>query len=625
MLTRRIGKILRGKATPLQIMMAAILGAMLGFVPGFWQAPGLVVALALLLIILNANLAVAAIVALIAKLVSWPLLPLSFGAGRLLLDGPAQGLFKWIINAPVLALFGFEHYVTTGGTLIGLAFGVLCGSVLVRLVHRFRSRMSALEEGSERFRQFAGQRWVKITTWIFIGGGHGKKTYAQLMQTRVGNPVRILGVMFAALLIALLFIAQAYLSGPILTMAMRDALERANGATVDLEHADVDLKAGRFTVNRLAMADPNALQTDVFRALKLEGDVNAADLLRKRVRFDRIVVSEATSGATRTTPGRLVGPPPTPPPPPAPEGDEKTIDDYIADARQWKQRLAQAREWLEKLSPPQDDPDRRETIEERVKRQILESGYARAKASHLIDQSPSLVISELIAEGVTAVKLEGEVLDIKAHNLSTHPWLIEQSPRIDVRSRSGRIIVAANLKEAAAPATGQPAGDDHPTGPRNQLRFTCLGMSADSIAKAMKVAGQPPFSGGTMDVDLRGKWSGAGVGDLNLPLRVTLRDTTLTIPRAGSQPVKEFKLALGLRGPMDNPRIHIDQKQLADALAAAGADRLASHVRGEADRAVAEAKDKASKKVEEKLGGKLGDAIGDKAKGALDGLMPKQN
>src|SRR5688572_4725418 len=98
MITRQIGKILRGKATPLQIMMAAILGAMLGFVPGWWEGPGLIIALTLLLIILNANLAVAAIVGLLAKLISYALLPVTFEAGRFLLDGPTQGFFKTLIN-----------------------------------------------------------------------------------------------------------------------------------------------------------------------------------------------------------------------------------------------------------------------------------------------------------------------------------------------------------------------------------------------------------------------------------------------------------------------------------------------------------------------------------------------
>jgi hypothetical protein len=47
MITRTVGRILRGKATPFQLFTACVLGAMLGFIPGFAQAPGLMIAVML--------------------------------------------------------------------------------------------------------------------------------------------------------------------------------------------------------------------------------------------------------------------------------------------------------------------------------------------------------------------------------------------------------------------------------------------------------------------------------------------------------------------------------------------------------------------------------------------------
>jgi uncharacterized protein (TIGR03546 family) len=611
MITRQIGKILRGKATPLQIMMAAILGSMLGFAPGFMQAPGLIVALTLLLIILNANLGIAAIIGLLAKLVSLALLPVSFAAGRMLLDGPTQGLFKWMINAPVLALFGFEYYATSGGMLVGLIFGILAGLIIIKLLSAYRRKMSTLEQNSEAFQKWTSKGWVKLLTFALIGGRKGKATYADLLEKRVGNPVRVLGVVFALLVVAMLYIAQAYLSGPILTMALHDGLERANGATVDLGNAAINLKEGKMVIANLAMADPNALDTDLLRAVKIEGDISGTDLLRKRARFDRIVVRDATSGDKRKTPGHLVGPPPRPSPPIETNPGEKTLDDYIAQAKLWKERLAQAREWMEKIYGQHEDGDQaesRETLKQRIERQIRESGYARVKASHLIEGAPTLVITDLVADGVKAANLEGEVFDIRGENLSTHPRLLKDAPRISVKSRSKNITLVARLREAASEGDG------------NRLRFTYLNLPVDMISKSFASggAGAPPISGGTMDVDLRGNWSAKGVGNLNLPLNVTLHNTTITLPQAGSQKVSEMKLAMGLRGPMDDPRITIDQNMLAEALKSAGATALADHVRGEADKALDKAKDKAT----DKIGEKLNDALGDKAKGALGGLLP---
>jgi uncharacterized protein (TIGR03546 family) len=118
MITRKIGKLFRGKSTPFQVYAACILGSMIAFVPGLTQAPGLLLALILCLVVLNANLGVAAIVGIGAKILSLLLTPVSFAAGRVLLHGPTEGLFKTMVNAPVLAYFGFEYYTVTGGLVL---------------------------------------------------------------------------------------------------------------------------------------------------------------------------------------------------------------------------------------------------------------------------------------------------------------------------------------------------------------------------------------------------------------------------------------------------------------------------------------------------------------------------
>ncbi len=108
MVFRKILKILRGDATPFQLYSACVLASALGFVPGITQAPGLILGIAILLILLNANLALAGLIGVLAKIISLAAMPLSFGLGRLLIDGPLQNGFRLIVNAPVLAWFGFD-------------------------------------------------------------------------------------------------------------------------------------------------------------------------------------------------------------------------------------------------------------------------------------------------------------------------------------------------------------------------------------------------------------------------------------------------------------------------------------------------------------------------------------
>src|SRR5690606_31874518 len=110
-------------------------------------------------------------------------------------------------------------------------------------------------------------------------------------------------------------------------------LERANGATVDLERAELELGNGKLVVSGLAMADPEELETDLFRATTLEADISQADLLRKRMHIERLTISGASTGEKRPLPGELTRPrPKLTTPPIVEEGDRKTLDDYLREA-----------------------------------------------------------------------------------------------------------------------------------------------------------------------------------------------------------------------------------------------------------------------------------------------------
>src|SRR5262245_13108631 len=159
------------------MMAACILGAMLGFIPGLSRAPGLMAALLLLLLVLNASLPLALLTWPLAKLASWLLLPLSFQTGRVLLDGPTQGLFKLLVNLPVVALFGLEHYAVAGGQVLAVLFGFVVGTLVNRAVAQIRKSMAGVEAGSAAYQKIAGKWWTALLAWALIGGRHGKLTW----------------------------------------------------------------------------------------------------------------------------------------------------------------------------------------------------------------------------------------------------------------------------------------------------------------------------------------------------------------------------------------------------------------------------------------------------------------
>lgn len=609
MFTRKIGKLLRGKATPLQIALACILGSMLGFIPGFVHGPGLVVVLTLLLVVLNANLFVATAVGGLAKLVSLAVMPVSFMAGRALLDGPTQPVFKAAINTPVLALMGFEKYTTTGGLLLGFVFGVLCAAILVKTLMGFRKKMASLEEGSEVFKRLTSKPMFRLLTFVFIGGSKGSKTYEQLASKKIGNPIRIVGVGLAVVFVALLFVLRGFISESVITSALQRGLEQANGATVDLDSADLDIETGKLVLTGLAMADPNALETDLLRASRVEADVSTSDLLRKRLTIDRLVLAEPSHGQKRTVPGRLVGPKPKDsstgrqPKGAEPGPDSKTLDDYIAQAEVWRARLSQVRQWIEQVAgdEPRDAGDVEEqekalTLKDRLARQVQLLGYAAVRADHLIEDAPTLLITELIADGLTSPKLKDETLNVKGQNLSTQPWLVPDQTRVTIRANSGKFLAVA----AGRTPTGQPG----------IARFVYNDLPVDEVTKWLVEMNPRPIQGGTMDIDLNGSWAGP-VGSIDLPLNVTMKNTTFTIPGGESAQIAELSLPIALSGTLDDPAIRIDQDQLADALLKAGADKLAGRVRGEAEKLIDE--------VAEDLTEKLGQDAKDKLKSLLGG------
>jgi hypothetical protein len=440
--------------------------------------------------------------------------------------------------------------------------------------------------------------------FVFVGGTKGKKPFAELAERRSGNPIRLIGVVFALGVSALIVIVFLFAKGPIITMALQSGLERANGATVDIQSADLDLQEGRLTVTGLAMADSNALDTDLFRAESLEADLSNLSLLRKRVKLDRIVVSDAVHGAKRKIPGYHVGPPPEADDEPTDDGN-KTLEDYLETAKAWKQRLEQLNRWLEKLSGPEDDTDAAESLEAWLRQQIADKGYGNVTAQHRVVGAPTLHVVNLLVDKLTTEQLPGETLRITGRNLSTHPALIDEPASIDVVSSGETLALNLSMGELSAARTS------------NAVALTYRGLDADTIGSQLKVAGAQPLQGGTIDVHTDGTWSARGGIAVDLPLNVTLHDTTLALPSLPPQPVSELRLPIGVRGPLTRPRIDFDKQAFAKALAAAGLNQLAEQYGGELLQ-------KGTDKIKEQVGDQIGEQAGGIIGGLLGGKKDKQ-
>lgn len=604
MITRKLGALLRGKATPFQIVAACVLGALLGFAPAIAQAPGLYALLVGALLIVNANLGLALLVFGGTRILSWIAAPLSFEIGQFLLDGPTTDLARGIVNAPVLAWCGLSYYAVTGGQLLGLAIGLLLGFTIAGSVRSFRRRMAAASGNPSRLAEISSKPWARMLIWVFFGG-KGKGTWDEKLSKRVGNPVRVWGVVLVAVVGGGLWFGQRVLVQTFARQNLELRLENVNGATAEVGAVELDLREGRFGLSALALADPKALERDLFSANELSADFDQVDILKRRVHMARLVVSEAKSGAPREVPGIRVGPKDddegAADEAPAEKGVWK-LEDVLAEAETWKGRLEQGKRWLDRLSGMAGggkDPED-EGFAERMARMAREAGWFSVEAGHLVDEAPTFRLSELVVDGLAANWLPEKVLDLRGSELSTQPWLLDQPAKLSLASRDGTVGFEVDLSPVSR------------AGGAGALRFHWKGLSVDQAMGMLRLDGSAPLKGGTLDLELDGAWADGKIGVLDLPLRVTFRGTTLSMPGVKETLLDELMVPVGLAGPLDALRVRFDASRFTDALVDAGKAELANQVRG---------------RLEEELGGELGDRlqdIGDKAGIKLPGGLDEK-
>jgi hypothetical protein len=290
----------------------------------------------------------------------------------------------------------------------------------------------------------------------------------------------------------------------------------------------------------------------------------------------------------------------------------KSLEDYLEDAAVWEKRLAQARRWIERLSGPGEEATPREegkggtvaeaeTLEERLRRRVEELGYHGVKAEHRIQQSPTFTVTELVAEAVQMSQLPDETLDVVGQHLSTHPALLNETPELEVTSSKNTLGASIRLGQF-----GVEPGD-------NTLAMHYHGLPTDSVAGQLKISGDQPIRGGTIDLDAEGTWTTEQGVSVDLPLVATLNQATLAL--AGMQPtqVEQLAIPISVEGPLDRPRIRVDDAGLATALAQAGVQRAKAELQS---RAETELKQHASNQVGEQgtqllrgiLGGKEEDS-----------------
>jgi uncharacterized protein (TIGR03546 family) len=432
---RKIGKFVRGGATPAQILLACIFGTMLGLVPGFNMVH---LTLMLLLLTLNVSIGLAILSFAIGKALMLPLAPLTADLGRWVIeDIGISGLFTAAGDTPILALMNLYIHCVTGGILLSIALGAMIGFLVARVVLLLRRGLVRAGEKSPRVARLAAAWPVKVI--LFLLFGRQKKPLAELLSQK--SPIlRKWGIAVALVLLALvvggsMLLVDYYLAGKI-----EAQLGRANGAEVNIGQVDLALWRGRARLVDIQFTDPADPTRNRFEADEITLDISIRGLLAKRTISDQVVVPGAVVGGKRETPGQVYQ---------TPEPDESQSPKdlfwtWLKDPEKIKEtfdRLKTYKEWFDKIRERIGSKEEGEIPPPDPNAPLLERS-----SRHLLTRHPTLLIREIRVE---SIRFGDQPVEYRllGRNISTHPELVDGKMTVafeDVRKVGDEIQAGKN-------------------------------------------------------------------------------------------------------------------------------------------------------------------------------------
>jgi hypothetical protein len=181
---------------------------------------------------------------------------------------------------------------------------------------------------------------------------------------------------------------------------------------------------------------------------------------------------------------------------PAPS-ENKTIYDYLEQAKQWKEKIERYYKMYQQYKPKagvQPTPE-----------EIAQIGIRNLRASYLVDKSPRLTIRKITVGGLILRNGDTELkLDLNGFDFSSDPKVLGANPTLSFTSGD-------NLKGKIE------FGFKDQT---NIINLTAKGVNLASIQKILSSDNAMQFKGGTADLEIKdGKIT---KGEMNIPLAVKI-------------------------------------------------------------------------------------------------------
>ena len=589
--------IFRGAVSPVAIFLSVMLGFSFGLMPGF---SGFHTIIVIIVLVLNVHVGLFLLSAGIGKTLCFAAAPVLYHAG-VWIQTYLSFLLRLLASIPVIGLTDFSKYSVASTVLLGPILGAIAGLLMARSVISFRHMLLKLEDGSDKFKKWYSNRWVRILDRLLIG----KRTKdAKSLFTAKTKYIRKAGVALAVLLLAVSAIATTIIKDSTIKDYASGAMTRANGAEVSLDDLDLSALTGAVSVSGIGVTDPENPNNNQLTIDKVAADASLYNLLLGRVVMDQVNVSNVKFNQKRSAPGSVdettakQGPvvfdpcnfkvDPT---------DLTKLETYLKDTGALKEKLRKLRKWL-----PKKDAEKTATQPKQVPQKYLD--YLRAQA--VIPASPRILAKKVILDNVQIPSPTFANSKILLTNVSDAPKAARLPVTFDIKSldTSASITVTIDYgsKDQIPKLTGTFGGFD-----MAKIQSS-LSENAGLVFASGIASGQ--FNGFatnelvdlTADIvisNLQAKGQGKGVLGLG---------SKTTSEAFGA--LKDLKTTIRIVGPVSEPQLVFDVKGLTDelkkALVEAGKERLIKEIDG---------------KLGEKLDKGLGDKIPDEIK---DTLKPKK-
>lgn len=597
-LPKFIGKwltILRGGVSPVFIFVSVMLGFWFGLMPG-WS--GLHTLLVIVVLLFNIHIGLFLLSAGIGKTVCFAAAPVLYHVG-VGIQNYLAFLLRLLASLPIVGITDFSRYSLAGALVVGPVVGAIAGLLMARSVIGFRRMLLKLEEGSDKFKKWYSNRWVRILDRLLVGRRTKDVKSLFTAKTKV---FRKAGIALALILL----VGSAVVTTVIKDNTIRDyatsKMTQANGAEVNLEDLNLSALTGAISASGIQVTDPENPRNNQLSVDKVASDISVYNLLLGKVVMEQVEVSNIQFNQERSTPGQVI----------EPESDQEPgvfdpcefklgpadvakLEKYLKDAKALKEKLQKLRRWLPKAKDKDEDaqPDQ-------APQKYLE--YLQARA--IVPAAPRIMAKRAVLDDV---HLESPVFGnsrILLANVSDAPRAAKLPVTFEMTSKDTSAALSVTVDYSSKDQIPKLSGRFDSI----DMAKTQSGISDDAGLVFQSGIASGQFSGIatsehvdlTVDIiirDLQAKGGGKGILGLG-------SDTTSQV----FDSLKELKTTVRIVGPIADPRLAFDVGGLTDqfkkALVEAGKDRLI-------------------KEIDNRLGKQLDEKLGDKVPGEIKDVLKK--